>query len=266
MSIDIGGLADGFSKIGNDMLNNVQFYARSKMYLHNSGGCCRGGNIWGMGGNPYMQSAYGMDAMTLNFAYQRGAMMMREAYLNTQVQYPRSGTVHNTDNPAADPVDANQDTAAGALFEKAVKDGNNFDFAKTELAGETDSAKKQEMYKEKLQELAKSLLMHIDKASGNGDGELTLQEFLDNEMKDLDDTQKQQLRTQLQQMFSQINMNGVGKADWKELAALLRAYDSNSDGEITKEEVAAAETALASGQFFARMTAVYNNLFKSQQS
>ncbi len=283
MKLNLSGFADGLSKIGKNLMETATFYGASKMALHNpstgmygpsvwtqgcyggySGGCM-GGYMGGgyMGGySPYNNAAIGM-------AYQN-------AYASTMaaLNAARSGSMPaadltDTDAPAAEPVEQNQDTTYGAAFEYCEKAGLPCEFAKSVLAGITDTAEKQTKYSEFAQQLAKSLLMNIDKNSGNSDGYLALEEFINNEMKNanLTEEQKTQLKTKLQQAYSQLDQNGDSKVDWKELTAMITGlYDTNHDGEITSEEFQTGGSTLISGGAASALRTAYQNLFGGDES
>lgn len=278
MSFNLGNLADGLTRVGNGIMQNMTFYARSKMALHNSGGgCCGGGSVWTQGccggggyygGSCFGGNLYAGNAMNINFAYQRGVMMMREALANMPAA--TGGSVTDTDTPAATPVESSQDTTLGAMFENIVKSGGSLDFAKSELESETDASKKEEKYNQLAKNLGKSLLMNMDKNSGDGNGELSLDEFLNNEMKDLSAADKEKYKALYQQAFSQMDLNGDGKIDWKEMTAMITSYDSGSDGkyngEITQDDLKTTNQNLFEGKLSSKLRSEYNRMFKSSES
>ena len=278
MKLNLSGFADGLSKIGKNLMETATFYGASKMALHNPSTGMYGPSVWTqgcyggysggcmggyMGGySPYNNAAIGM-------AYQNGYASTMAAIQSAIAGSQPVADLPDTDAPAASAVDANQDTMAGAAFEVSEKTGQNFDFAKTSLESITDAAKKQAKYNELTQQLAKSLLMNIDKNSGNSDGYLALEEFINNEMKNanLTEEQKTQLKTKLQQAYSQLDQNGDSKVDWKELTAMITGlYDTNHDGEITSEEFQTGGSTLISGGAASALRTAYQNLFGGDES
>lgn len=278
MKLNLSGFADGLSKIGKNLMETATFYGASKMALHNPSTGMYGPSVWTqgcyggysggcmggyMGGySPYNNAAIGM-------AYQNGYASTMAAIQSAIAGSQPVADLPDTDAPAASAVDANQDTMAGAAFEVSEKTGQNFDFAKTSLESITDAAKKQAKYNELTQQLAKSLLMNIDKNSGNSDGYLALDEFINNEMKNanLTEEQKTQLKTKLQQAYSQLDQNGDSKVDWKELTAMITGlYDTNHDGEITSEEFQTGGSTLISGGAASALRTAYQNLFGGDES
>lgn len=276
MTINLGGFADGLSKIGKNLMETATFYGASKMALHNPSTGMYGPSVWTQGcyGGGYMGGGYmgGMyspyNNAAIGMAYQNGYASTMAAIQSAIAGSQPVADLPDTDAPAASAVDANQDTMAGAAFEVSEKTGQNFDFAKTSLESITDAAQKQAKYNELTQQLAKSLLMNIDKNSGNSDGYLALDEFLNNELKNsnLSEEQKTQLRTKLQQAYSQLDQNGDSKVDWKELTAMITGlYDTNNDGEITAEEFQAGGNNLLSGSGASALRTAYQNLFGNRE-
>lgn len=276
MKLNLSGFADGLSKIGKNLMETATFYGASKMALHNPSTGMYGPSVWTQGcyGGGYMGGGYmgGMyspyNNAAIGMAYQNGYASTMAAIQSAIAGSQPVADLPDTDAPAASAVDANQDTMAGAAFEVSEKTGQNFDFAKTSLESITDAAQKQAKYNELTQQLAKSLLMNIDKNSGNSDGYLALEEFINNEMKNanLTEEQKTQLKTKLQQAYSQLDQNGDSKVDWKELTAMITGlYDANNDGEITAEEFQAGGNNLLSGSGASALRTAYQNLFGNRE-
>ena len=277
MKLNLSGFADGLSKIGKNLMETATFYGASKMALHNPSTGMYGPSVWTQGcyGGGYMGGGYmgGMyspyNNAAIGMAYQNGYASTMAAIQSAIAGSQPVADLPDTDAPAASAVDANQDTMAGAAFEVSEKTGQNFDFAKTSLESITDAAQKQAKYSEFAQQLAKSLLMNIDKNSGNSDGYLALEEFINNEMKNanLTEEQKTQLKTKLQQAYSQLDQNGDSKVDWKELTAMITGlYDTNHDGEITSEEFQTGGSTLISGGAASALRTAYQNLFGGDES
>lgn len=276
MTFNLGGFADGLSKIGKNMMESVTFYGTAKMALHNPDRGYYGGSIWmQQGGYPtgcmggymggYMGGAYSpYNAAAINMAYQQGYASTMAAIQSSILGSQMPVNLPATDAPTASAVDSNQNTTAGAMFEKAEAEGQNFDFAKTAMSGETDNAKKSELYRNALEDIGKSLLMNIDKNAGNSDGFINLEEFINNELKghpQLDNNTKAQIKARLQQAFNQLDMNGDKKADWKEFSSLIAMYDKNGDGEITPEEFKTSGQQLYQGHASQELRNAYSKFF-----
>lgn len=268
MGLDFQAFGQSLQKIGKNMMQTAMFYGQSKMALHQSefgfgsiwgggyGGYMGGGSIWGCGCGGYMGGCYGMNMynqQTLNFAYQQGynemAMRLQQALSNTPTQH--------TQNPAADAVGKDTDTKFGAAYEEAEKNGTDYEVIKQDLTEISDTTQKKTIYTKDFEALGKSLLANIDKNSGNQDGYITLEEFLKNEKADTDATKK----ANMQKVFNQLDQNGDGKVDYKELTAMLAMYDANSDGKISKEEFNKGDTSLINGTATKSLQDKYNELF-----
>lgn len=260
MSLDFQAFGQAMQKIGKNMMQTAMFYGQSKMTLHQSefgfgsiwgGGYMGGCNGGYMGGCNNMWNMY--NQQTLNFAYQQGynemAMRLQQSLSNTPTQH--------TQNPAASAVPQGSDTKLGEAYEEAEKNQQSFNFIKPELAEITDANKKKTVYNQKFTALGQSLLANVDKNSGNQDGYITLEEFLKNEKADTDATKK----ANMQKVFNQLDQNGDGKVDYKELTAMLAMYDANSDGEISKEEFNKGDTSLINGTATKSLQDKYNELF-----
>lgn len=267
MGLDFKAFGQSLQKIGKNMMQTAMFYGQSKMALHQSefgfgsiwgGGYMGGCNGGYMGGCNNMWNMY--NQQTLNFAYQQGyneiAMRMQNIHNGTS---GLSGTipVEHTNNPAASAVSQGIDTKLGEAYEEAEKNQQSFNFIKPELAEITDANKKKTVYNQRFTALGQSLLANVDKNSGNQDGYITLEEFLKNEKADTDATKK----ANMQKVFNQLDQNGDGKVDYKELTAMLAMYDANSDGEISKEEFAQGGQSMLNGTAAQTLQNKYNELF-----
>ena len=60
MTINLGGFADGLSKIGKNLMETATFYGASKMALHNPSTGMYGPSVWTQGcyGGGYMGGGY----------------------------------------------------------------------------------------------------------------------------------------------------------------------------------------------------------------
>lgn len=260
MSLDFQAFGQSLQKIGKNLMGTAMFYGQSKMALHQSefgfgsiwgGGYMGGCNGGYMGGCNNMWNMY--NQQTLNMAYQQGynemAMRLQQALSNTPTQH--------TQNPVADAVGKDTDTKFGAAYEEAEKNGTDYEVIKQDLTAISDTTQKKTVYNQAFTALGQSLLANVDKNSGNQDGYITLEEFLKNEKADTDATKK----ANMQKVFNQLDQNGDGKVDYKELTAMLAMYDANSDGKISKEEFAQGGQSLLNGTAAQTLQNKYNELF-----
>lgn len=163
---------------------------------------------------------------------------------NTQTQLPKTNAKYAGD------VDKNQSTDKGEAFDAKSKKMVDKDKAvageKFEIIKGGMQTKDAETYKTAVSDLGKSYVAQIDQASGNSDGKVTLDEFIDHSMKDLksnaSEDKKLQAKYQASVAFNKLDQNGDGKLDWKEMSAMMAALDYGSDdkldGIITSEEYA----------------------------
>lgn len=260
MGLDFQAFGQSLQKIGKNMMQTAMFYGQSKMALHQSefgfgsiwgGGYMGGCNGGYMGGCNNMWNMY--NQQTLNMAYQQGytemAFRLQQSLNNTPTQH--------TKNPAADAVGKDTDTKLGAAYEEAEKNGTDYEVIKQDLTEISDTTQKKTIYTKAFEDLGKSLLANIDKNSGNQDGYITLEEFLKNEKADTDATKK----ANMQKVFNQLDQNGDGKVDYKELTAMLAMYDANSDGEISKEEFTQGGQNMLNGTAAQTLQNKYNEFF-----
>ena len=212
-----------------------------------------------LGVNPYsgfstqMQNPYG-NAL----AYQWGTNLFNLAKANS-VSYPQmlqssntNNTTKKTDNEYAGDIDSNQDTTQGKAFNKATSEMVDADGEVVKDKSFTISQSSDgEGYTKDLSNLSKSYLADIDKSVGNGDGEITADEYINYEIKNslpsnADAQQKSDAMKLGQISFSKLDQNGDNKLDWKEMAASFATFDSDStgkskkdlDGKITSEDFA----------------------------
>ena len=83
----------------------------------------------------------------------------------------------------------------------------------------------------------------MDGTSGDGNGQVTQEEFVEHSLRDLSSEatsdKKQTAKLLAQIAFNRIDQNGDGKLDYKELGAVFATLDSDNkerDGVITSEE------------------------------
>lgn len=166
--------------------------------------------------------------------------------------YPQLQQLQKTNAEYAGDIDKNQDTSSGKAFDNATNEMSTNENAKefTIIDEYTDPNNKEkcaEEYKTALSNLAKSYAADIDN-EGNSDRKVTVDEFVNYELKKLDSNATEQHKAQAKQMalnaFNKIDQNGDGLADWKELAAALATFDTSTDstnGKATKDGTISAK-------------------------
>ena len=187
--------------------------------------------------------AAGAAAQNMNNPIQQLNMMnMTMPGLNNNTATPK------TDAKYAGDIDKNQSIEQGKKVDEATDkmgDGENTEAKIVSLSDPTNLDKSEQEYKTQLSELGKSYGAMIDSQKGNTkDGKVTMQEYINHELSKLDSKtnsyQKAEAVHLAQTAFNKIDQNGDGYADWKELAATMATFDSDSqsrlDGSIKAED------------------------------
>ena len=257
-----GNLAKGITALGATTFT-VGLTGAMIHNANNNHGCC-GGSIWsgmlgggfnypmgmGMGmpnpsfymGNMYSGlGGYQMPGMSYpmmpNLPSDWGIQWMQNWKPTTTTTYtpadPSQYTIKQN-NQAAEKWDANQSTDAGSKFDNATQ--NISEGQEVKLTDNTYSGNKAG-YTEDLSNLAKSYAAHIENTEGNTkDQKITLQEFIRHELSKLPADATEQDKYNAQQLatitYNKVDLNQDGQADWKELAALMATYDSDSQGKL----------------------------------
>ena len=186
-------------------------------------------------------------------AAQWGMTLMQQAKMNNislPQMYQTTNKTQKTDNEYAGDIDKNQDTTQGAAFNKATSEMVDEDGEVVKDKSFTISqAKDGEEYTKDLSNLSKSYLADIDKSVGNGDGEISVDEYINYEMKsqnlaNANAEQKSDAMKLGQIAFSKLDQNSDNKLDWKEMAAAFATFDTDTaniskdkrDGKITSED------------------------------
>lgn len=231
------------------------------------GGCGMGCNmVFGMGGmmsaNPMGIGLFGANnaynAMNTQYSnalgYQWGLSLAQQAK-NNNLAMPNFSTINSnnikkTNNEYAGDIDKDQDTTQGKAFNKATSEMIDEDGKAVKDKSFTISQSKDgEEYTKDVSNLSKSYLADIDKSVGNGDGEISVDEYINYEMKsqnlaNADAKQKSDTMKLGQIAFSKLDQNGDNKLDWKEMAAAFATFDTDTaniskdkrDGKITSED------------------------------
>lgn len=231
------------------------------------GGCGMGCNMgFGMGSmmsaNPMGIGLFGANnaynAMNTQYSnalgYQWGLSLAQQAK-NNNLAMPNFSTINSnnikkTNNEYAGDIDKDQDTTQGKAFNKATSEMIDEDGKAVKDKSFTISQSKDgEEYTKDVSNLSKSYLADIDKSVGNGDGEISVDEYINYEMKsqnlaNANAEQKSDAMKLDQIAFSKLDQNGDNKLDWKEMAAAFATFDTDTaniskdkrDGKITSED------------------------------
>ena len=231
------------------------------------GGCGMGCNmVFGMGGmmsaNPMGIGLFGANnaynAMNTQYSnalgYQWGLSLAQQAK-NNNLAMPNFSTINSnnikkTNNEYAGDIDKDQDTTQGKAFNKATSEMIDEDGKAVKDKSFTISQSKDgEEYIKDVSNLSKSYLADIDKSVGNGDGEISVDEYINYEMKSQNlanaNAEQKSYAMKLGQIaFSKLDQNGDNKLDWKEMAAAFATFDTDTaniskdkrDGKITSED------------------------------
>ena len=263
-------IGNAFQKLGSGLMQT----ATTSYVLRNSTNCC-GGSIFGLGGGCFGGGmGFGMPSMfnpmsnplgigvfsptnmlnTMNtqygnaMAYQWGFQLAQQAKMNSlaaaqqqNLMQSQQLTQQKTDNEYAGDIDKNQDTTKGQEFNKGTHElvdekGKAISDKSYTISAPEDA----DGYKSDLSELGKSYLADIDKSVGNGDGEITADEYINYEMKNslpskADADRKKLAMFETQIAFNKLDQNGDNKLDWKEMAAAMATFDSDSSGKAEKD-------------------------------
>lgn len=308
MGFNLENLSNSLLKMGSGFLQMGTFYSASKAINSCStdsifsGGCYGGG---GYCGNSFSYGgyggAYGYDnpletQFLMGQAYGEGyALAEQMAMLNANngmlnnplmnfgmnpgmITGGQQTSLQKTNNPAAEKVDANQDTSLAEQFEQNVKDKKSTQFVDNNWKDLADGEDKDIKHMDASDNFAKSYIMHMDKTSGNSNGEITLDEFKQYNIKtdlgaDATDAQKTQANKNSEIAFKKLDQNGDGKLDWKEMSSMFTVYDSvldgKYDGKISKDEVDAGNKALLTPdntQIEEKLRIAYEELYPPENS
>ena len=291
MGFSMQNLSNSLLKMGTSFLQLGTFYAAAKSINHGGcggsifgSGCCGGGGgYYGIGYSTgpmvYGGGGFGLGQIASD-RYMMGQMYAAGFAANQQLNYLSSmngamypsmigmpslnmnlpgvttasatqQTISPTNNPAADKVDKNQSTALAEKYEQNVKDKKSTTFVTNSWKDMQEGAEKNDAHRDASNNFAKSYIMHMDKTTGNSDGEITLDEFKEYNIKtdlgdDVSDDMKKAANESSAVIFNKLDQNGDGKLDWKEMSAMFTVYDGIKDGKydgvITNEELEAGNS------------------------
>lgn len=268
---------------------------------------CGGGN-WFSPANPYVNPMgigfpnyqnqmdmlnvqYG-NQLAYNWGWQKGmeARLAAQQQQLAQLQQQSPQFLPKTNNKYAGDISKDQSTELGKSYDEKAKEmvdekgkavsGKSFDIVKGGIKniGEKGSEERKEalkQYKEAVTELGKSYLAEMDGTSGDGNGQVTQEEFVEHSLRDLSSEatsdKKQTAKLLAQIAFNRIDQNGDGKLDYKELGAVFATLDSDSkgklDGVITSEEFEKNSEGLhesSNTNFEKLLRKNYNDLYKQK--
>lgn len=288
MGFSLNNLSNSLLKMGTSFLQMGTFYAAAKSMNHGcgsifGGGCCGGGGYYGIGytagpvygGSAFIGGGYGLGQIAAD-RYLMGQMYAKGFADNQAISMLNAGSAYmmpgmtgfpslnmnlpgvttattqqalpKTSNPAADKVDADQSTSLAEVYEQNIKDKKETRFVTSDWKDMPEGADKNDAHRAYSNNFGKSYIMHMDKTAGNADGEITLDEFKEYNIKtDLGEKVSEDLKKAANEssevIFNKLDQNGDGKLDWKEMSSMMTVYDSMKDGKydgvITNEELEA---------------------------
>ena len=299
---DLSTLGTNLVKLGTNIAGTVLTYKAM------TNKCCPypsvfQGGMYPMFGGGYTTGLFNPSCDTsyaAQIGYMQGAMDAQRDLLALQASKMNNGEI-KTKATKADAVSQNQDTTQGTNFEKATKemvgeDGSIKDKIFKFMSDTWQSKKKEgkaaenvaKEYKTGVSNLAKSYLMKMDSSSGNKDGYISEEEFVNytiaNDMpklkSDATEEEKAEYNKNLEAMktaakiaFGKLDQNGDKTVDWKETAAMFAAVDADKtngkyNGEIDAKDFAQISEKLAENgpnQADIQLRAGYKNLFGNYQ-
>ena len=195
--------------------------------------------------NMYAQNNTYGNMIAAQYGYSLGLQARAEAAAQTAAmqlnqQLPKTNAEYAGD------IDENQETESGKAFNNATNAMSSNENAKdfniiNNYTDPNNTAQCAQEYKAAVSNLAKSYAADID-STGNKDGKVTEEEFVNYELSKLDSNATAEHKAQAKQMalnaFNKIDQNGDGLADWKELAATIATFDTTTDSknkEATKD-------------------------------
>lgn len=281
-----GNLAKAFSTIG----ATATTVGLTGMMIHdmknsNSGGCCGGSIFNGYFSNPYCgmgmmgmgyNNMYGMNSMNTYMgnmmAYQYGQQVVQQIAAQQGAYAGGAGAAATTTiltdeqieahKPGYNNVDAgaipagidNSDVASG--LEDIL---NNTGDKKIKIGDKYEKTNK-DAYVTKVKELAQGFIRQINSSANNitEDDFITyMQGLYSTKYSAATDAQKDAYNKEFKNLFVQMDLNGDGHVDWKEMASSLATMDAgggynlnNLDGEISQNDFNASLTAAKNGGRF----------------
>lgn len=267
ISFNLGKFAQNLQRVGAGMLGNGLFLAASREIQHGGFwgpgmGGFYGGSIWGCGGgmmgctppmnifhpmyssmnyNPYMAQA-GIDQAA---AYGHALAEQALAQSNQLV----SGSQQTTEADNADGAGGTEETSAEVEasneFTTKMQNGEDFQFVSNGWKNllnkpnrtEEESKELKEAYNQSIAYAGEAHIKNIDKEYGNGDGKVTVEEFIESLAKENQGIDK----AQLEQAAKTLDLDGDQKISGQEMSALMAFLDElgkedRRDGVISAED------------------------------
>lgn len=319
--LDFQKVGDQFIKTGMQTAMLGLTYSMMKDSMRGYGGCCCnsvfGGGYgmmpmynygmpygmgmgmgMGFGGNIFSMPMMGMQNPFMMYNQMYSPMSWMQIFKGNSSAF----TPQKMNNPRAEAVSADQDTAHGkklaqetkAMFdsEGRVISGKEYKFVSDdwmELNNCTDRTAEEdavldESYKNAVMEIAKSYVAEIDKFGGRkGDGQITIEEFADytvanacSDGKKVSNQEEQKMINAAKVMFNKLDLNKDGVIDWKEMSAMIHAADTEQvdgkgnkgkqNGIISAEDLNILDSELMdanSNQADFKLQNSYNKLYKN---
>lgn len=265
----------------------------------------------GLFSNPMMSMGMGMNSNPLLAMNGGGMGSWMSSGINPGMYNPfgianqQQKTIQKMNNAKADAVAQDEDVSLGKALEKATKGmadekgkpikGKEFKFVSDEWADLSEKKNRTsdeneelvEEYKESVEDLARSYLAQIDTNGGNrhGDGYITAAEFADYNLannspegvvKGSSDEAKYIKASQI--AFDKLDINKDGVVDWKEMASMIHAVDTEQvtgrgnlgkqNGVISAEDLDAFNTQLMNERDTAadkKLQDSYSSLFLDEE-
>lgn len=189
--------------------------------------------------NPNMcyaqNNSYG-NMMAYNYGLSLAAAGRQQAAASLAMT-PQQLQLTKTNTQYAGDLDENQETETGKAFDKAtdkMSDNNDSSFNIVDKYTDPKDGKKcADEYRAAVSNIAKSYAAEIDNNTGNKDKKVTIDEFVKHEISklksDATEEKKAEAKAIAQTAFYKIDINGDGYADWKELAATVTTFETDTE-------------------------------------
>ncbi len=259
---------------GINMFGNSPFNMMGNMNIF-------GGGMDMFGGMGMMNS---MNRMGNSLAYQWGQQLAMEQQMMGSSMYPGLNNF-NYQTKELDPLSYSNEDAGEVSSSVTTEKGEEFDEGTTALGNDNNAddvtiaedvtngrTSDKEKYKTNLSELAQSHAKQI----GGDDGKIDLDEYIaheiDNFRNQFPNATDEQLETMIKNAFIQMDLNGDGNIDWKEMTSTIATFDAAGsgygklDGKISKTDYSQAQKILVNGTFGKANWSNYQTLFRTTDS
>lgn len=222
-----------------------------------------GGNMFGMG------NMYGYNNQIGNMmAFQWGQQLVQQAQMGGMYPGMNNFNNFNYQQKELDPLSYGNQDAGEVSADVTTEKGKAFDEGTTALGKEsnaddvtivenvTDGRKGDKAaYKTDLTGLAQSYAKEI----GGDDGKIDFDDYYAHEFDGLKEQfpnySDEQIGAMIKRAFIQMDLNGDGDIDWKEMASSIATYDAGGsgsgklDGKISKADYSQSQSILVKGTF-----------------